>query len=158
VLKDASSLKTVLERTVQSVRPSDIFWISHVVPLGPRLPSNFKFSKSILPFLPCYSLVNQIWRRKPDFASFTVSAGSTVASLDCVTSCLQAFCRIQHSLSKCPNISPIYILLYCNSDRAANPKVLFVCALHAPLLYIRPLNTYHILIYIQDRPLRLSTA
>jgi hypothetical protein len=37
VLKDASSLKTVLARRVQSVRPSDIFWISRVVPLGPRL-------------------------------------------------------------------------------------------------------------------------
>jgi hypothetical protein len=29
-------LKTVLAQTVQSVRPSDIFWISRVVPLRPR--------------------------------------------------------------------------------------------------------------------------
>jgi hypothetical protein len=45
---------------------------------------------------------------------YGITAGSTVASLECVTSCYQEFCRIQHSLSICPNIVPIYknILYY----------------------------------------------
>jgi hypothetical protein len=49
---------------------------------------------------------------------------STVASLDCVISYIQVFCRIPDSLSKCQNIGPIYIIIiYIRASTNTVPRV-----------------------------------
>jgi hypothetical protein len=76
---------------------------------------------------------------------------STVASLDCIISCYQPLCLIQDSLSKCPNISSIQV----RPTRTNSVSRVSYCHEPAPLLYIRPINIYILLlIYIQDQPSR----